>query len=811
MKTTRFFLASFVLLLLLGNKLSAGNNLSGVITDFRTGAPLQGALVSAIGGAEGLTFEAVSDEKGNYELELPDGFFEIVVEFTGYLTATGFSILVTGETDLSDFNFQLRPANPNNSKLAGTIINKVTQEPVGSASLFLFSDFGITTLISESDGSFEIVNLQAVEYRLMVFKSGYDPFVNPESYSFDFDTQITEVVIELETSGNNNLGSFGGQVLANTPIGDEGIAGANVSMLGYHIDTGDSVYYETTTDVNGSFFIPDVQPAIYNILVSADEYKSFKLPDYPILGDEAYDFLLDPFENRFSSLSGRVFFENGESLSSAKIELINLDGATFERLTSFDGFYNFIVPPGDYKIKMSYAFFDGVTTIESYYENASSLDEATVISVDQGASVSGIDFLLELPDNLPTITVRGSVSDLNGIPIPDASVTGVKFTSEFFVEPIDYQTNTDENGNYELIIPNFKSFISLSLSATKQGYKPQFYGGESSFLTGEFLSGSGDTIMIGDMLIISETEIEGIDFELEEILLQDFGAISGIIIGADGLGVSSSMIIATNVDNGEEYSTFSDSLGGFFLGALPFGTYIVLFMAEGYVPEYFDQALEPENAELIFVDGDINIVATLDPLPEQSNPGAIVGTVVNGTNKSLPGVLVIISGMRGNPVSYSYTGSNGKYYLENLSEGEYMVSARKFGFNPINASVFYSPAAGNSMSISMSSKNAVTSVDRELNESLPSEFTLGNNYPNPFNPTTEISFALPVDSKVKLRVYNIIGQEIALLANANFKAGTHRVMWNGTNENGLKVPSGIYLYSLEAGNTKLVKKMMLTK
>ncbi|MCI0496622.1 T9SS type A sorting domain-containing protein [candidate division KSB1 bacterium] len=99
-----------------------------------------------------------------------------------------------------------------------------------------------------------------------------------------------------------------------------------------------------------------------------------------------------------------------------------------------------------------------------------------------------------------------------------------------------------------------------------------------------------------------------------------------------------------------------------------------------------------------------------------------------------------------------------------------------------------------------------TSVGTEVSENIPTEFELSSNYPNPFNPTTTIQFGLPREAKVKLTVYNINGQEIATLVNDVRVAGTHKVQWDASN-----LPSGMYLYRLEAGSTVLNHKMMLLK
>jgi hypothetical protein len=83
---------------------------------------------------------------------------------------------------------------------------------------------------------------------------------------------------------------------------------------------------------------------------------------------------------------------------------------------------------------------------------------------------------------------------------------------------------------------------------------------------------------------------------------------------------------------------------------------------------------------------------------------------------------------------------------------------------------------------------------------------LANNYPNPFNPSTKIKFTLPKAEKVKIAVYNTIGQKIETLLNQSMKAGFYEVEFNA-----VYLSSGVYFYRIEAGEFQYVKKMVLIK
>ncbi len=114
------------------------------------------------------------------------------------------------------------------------------------------------------------------------------------------------------------------------------------------------------------------------------------------------------------------------------------------------------------------------------------------------------------------------------------------------------------------------------------------------------------------------------------------------------------------------------------------------------------------------------------------------------------------------------------------------------------------------MDEAVSKYQLITEVKDE-NHHTPSEYFLSQNYPNPFNPSTTIRFGLNQDDYVSLIIFNVLGQEVATLLNEFQSTGYHNVIWNGTDNSGNQVTSGIYFYRLSTGNFVEVKKMLLTK
>jgi hypothetical protein len=102
-------------------------------------------------------------------------------------------------------------------------------------------------------------------------------------------------------------------------------------------------------------------------------------------------------------------------------------------------------------------------------------------------------------------------------------------------------------------------------------------------------------------------------------------------------------------------------------------------------------------------------------------------------------------------------------------------------------------------------------VQEKQTSAIPQEYSLSQNYPNPFNPSTRIEFSLPVQSRMTLKVYDVIGREVATLLNGERNAGRFTVEWNGKDQFNAPVASGIYFYRLETGSFVQTKKMIMLK
>ncbi len=142
----------------------------------------------------------------------------------------------------------------------------------------------------------------------------------------------------------------------------------------------------------------------------------------------------------------------------------------------------------------------------------------------------------------------------------------------------------------------------------------------------------------------------------------------------------------------------------------------------------------------------------------------------------------------------------------NFASGDTIVTL----FNDAQSQDFQFDVIGNPVSINFDPGNWILKTLQSLTEvediTIPLQYSLEQNYPNPFNPSTTIEYNLPQGGFVTLKVYNILGKEVATLVNEQIDAGKHKVDFDASGPN-----SGVYFYKIESGSFVGTKKMILLK
>ncbi|MGD8782595.1 MAG: DUF3160 domain-containing protein [Ignavibacteria bacterium] len=157
---------------------------------------------------------------------------------------------------------------------------------------------------------------------------------------------------------------------------------------------------------------------------------------------------------------------------------------------------------------------------------------------------------------------------------------------------------------------------------------------------------------------------------------------------------------------------------------------------------------------------------------------------------------------------YEYTTTN----FERISDSEWEKTYLEMSLRPDWVNIYLADASGNSLG---QGAQLITSVEEDnSNNSVPEKIILARNYPNPFNNGTIISFSVPQslsNSFTELKIYNIQGREVATLIKKELPSGNYLSRWEGQNDAGRKVSSGVYLYELKIGSERFVGKMNLLK
>ncbi|MCB2230118.1 T9SS type A sorting domain-containing protein [bacterium] len=176
------------------------------------------------------------------------------------------------------------------------------------------------------------------------------------------------------------------------------------------------------------------------------------------------------------------------------------------------------------------------------------------------------------------------------------------------------------------------------------------------------------------------------------------------------------------------------------------------------------------------------------------------GQTVNCLRVAFTERITVIQSFNGTPISTDVSTLEGAFFIGAGPELLAVVEKSSVG----GFTWYYG-------SISGSLLGTPTDVRENDRDNLPEGFGLAQNYPNPFNPTTEIQFSLPSSGQVRLEVYNVLGQLTNVLVDRYLSAGSYTAEWNGTDQSGAKVSSGVYFYRLTTGEFSEARKMLLLK
>ena len=803
-------------------------SLTGVITDSATGLPVYPAFVEVHGNTpigDSLFFLEVNQPSGIYYFTgIPAGTYYGSVFAPGYENQNfGPVVLQDNRVDTLNFALAVEP-----TPLIGTISGNVKYDssgaPVANAFIELLNVNGniIDRAFTDFQGNYSITTLTGDYY--VAVRVGLDTMGTTSSYREFYDdvqtfneatvVTVTENAItdgidfgvpESATSGGS--ATLSGTVRENDPNGSA-IYPTFIELI--PIDTPSGFPIEpVTNNPDGSYSVPNIEPGLYMIFANANGYQPFHSPELVITsGENQFDILLESlFNGPTGWITGQVTFDgSGTPVNGAVIELIG-GNVNFSAVTNPQGFYAVQAPEGDYVVAATYYAMDSLNIFpmfyREYFDDAQTLAEATPVSVVANDTTGNINF--GVPDSIPPInaTFTGTVTDDSGNPIEGALVTieGSFFGFPIFNDSLIFRSVTDNAGNYSITAnTGLLPFNVFSASAGADGYRIEYWEEQPAKYLADPIFVTGDTL------------IQNVNFTLSESTVGE-NSISGFVLGGNGFALNNATVIATSIDHGLMFMAQSDSSGFYTISGLEAGEYAVLFAADGYVPEFYNDVLVWEDATPVPAFGNVfSVDAFLTPANIAPATNAMMtGAITDDFGEPVSGVLVTLMDGSGEIAGYDLSDAQGNYQMMGLHSGQLTVRASKVGYQSRTELMTYNSGNGSIMVMNLNLSATPLSVDPDDSESLPKAISLEQNYPNPFNPNTTITFALPTAQFAKLAIYNVIGQKVKELVNRELPAGTYQFNWDGTDLRGNGVSSGIYFYSLEAGDVKLVKKMMLNR
>ncbi len=470
----------------------------------------------------------------------------------------------------------------------------------------------------------------------------------------------------------------------------------------------------------------------------------------------------------------------------------------------------------------------GATRYRSeYFDNCLEPSCATVVALGD-SQVFTANFGLSRPTPPVYVNVSGVVTDTANVPLRNARVTVVRTVQEmnfltslgltpgigseaFTLEGLGHTRGviwtgkTDSLGRYTARVIANNRYIAL---ASKEGYLPEYFDNKAS-------------VELADIIQLGTRDTTGINFSLAVKPVPN-NSIAGVVRDSLGAGVPSRVVLIPARHNSfPARFGHTDSLGAYSITGVVAGKYFVLALPfSGYGHAYYKAGAygvtRIQDADTVEVSGNITGI-NIGVKPVNSAGLTLVRGVIR-TNTSAPirGVMVSAFNAEGDIVGIGTTDATGAYNLDAVEPGVVTVSASRYGYNSSQTAVIVSENA-----YSMDNVNLVMSSDGLTSNGgstvVPGSYALLQNYPNPFNPNTTIRFDVPFASRVNIRIFNVLGQEVALLVNDVVAGGQHQIVWNSTDAAGRSVASGIYFYKLSAtpstgGNEfSSIRKMLLVK
>ena len=510
---------------------------------------------------------------------------------------------------------------------------------------------------------------------------------------------------------------------------------------------------------------------------------------------------------------------DSQPIPNVRISLFRIDNSQYRSapaFTNLSGQFQVDVDTGTYFVNAEPPI--GSPYRSEWYDNAQEPENAAPVEVDSGLTVV-VDMGLASANPTTMAHVHGIVQS-GDVRLRGARVVFMRTMQEMsflaattghtpglgdeervipflgYTRGVIWDDTTDQFGGYYAFVPAGESYIAV---AAKSGYMPQYFSHQSDPTQANIFTVRHDT--------------SGINFDLSPNPDEE-NTIQGTIRDTTGQPVPSRVILFPKPPGTQPpvISTrfvHSDSIGNFQLGHILPGVYNVLAVPySDFAASFYKQGsfgvIHWREADSIVASGqvsniDVGVVSVLS-----SGLTRVTGSVTASNGIPVPGSRVVARTPDGWTVGSAVADESGSYAMDAVPVGQVTVYGDRNGFAAAQGTINIPPNTYLVNSNLILGGNGPTLV--ETGTRGPYSFELEQSYPNPFNPATTIRYTIPERSRVVLRVFDILGKEVATLVNEIQDAGSKSVRFDASG-----LASGMYFYSLEAGNFVEVKKTLLLK
>ena len=404
----------------------------------------------------------------------------------------------------------------------------------------------------------------------------------------------------------------------------------------------------------------------------------------------------------------------------------------------------------------------------------------------------------------------GLISDESLNPVPNSKIYFFYYGIYLFDS-----TSTDNSGNYSKLLPTG----NYTVAAEKDGYRVMFSGNTPDpFYAVQVSLDSGQTLNVD----IALTQVNNKGYSISGTVIDSIYGTSidkGVVVIRKGTHTPTLMKPGAMAADSSVYAGFIKSDGSYNVLVEDSSYYFVQGYSEYYLPTYYNvqnaASVFWQSADSVFINQTITDKNLFIKRDSSYGGGGAYGSVILPSTEAYDydGITILARSVdEGNLYSYNFAKENGNFYLNNLPYGNYQLVAQKIGLpNAVSNSFTISPQNQNQLDLNL--RFTLTEIDED-NLIVPTTIKLFSNYPNPFNPTTKIRFSIPnfvasgtrQSALTALKVYDVLGNEIATLVDEEKSAGTYEVTFDGTG-----LASGIYFTVLQVNSIRLSQKIVLMK